>query len=88
VQRALTATAAPPNGPADRALRDVLVEQDEVATAARAELFAAPGADVWLRRSRQAADPGWALLGARAREADALAAWVAARVTYDLGRAG
>ncbi len=61
--------------------------QHEVATAARAELFAAPGADAQLRRSRQVADLGWALLGARAREEDALAAWVAARIRRDLGSA-
>jgi len=46
--------------------------------------FAAPGADAWLHRSRQVADLGWALLGARAREEDALGAWVAARITSDL----
>ena len=85
VQRILTAAAAPPHGPADQALRDALVAQHEVATAARAELFAATGADAWLRRSRQVADLGWALLGARAREEDALAAWVAARIHHDLG---
>ena len=83
--RALAAAEAPPGGPADAALRDALVAQHEVATAARAELFAAPGADAWLHRSRQVADLGWALLGARAREEDALGAWVAARITSDLG---
>ncbi|MBB3676152.1 hypothetical protein FHX36_001887 [Modestobacter versicolor] len=83
---ALAAAAAAPGTPADRALRDSLVAQHEVATAARAELFAAPGADAALRRSRQVADLGWALLGARARGEDALAAWVAARVRRDLGR--
>jgi hypothetical protein len=85
VERALTAAAAPAGGPADQALRDALVAQHEVATAARAELFAAPGADLELHRSRQVADLGWALLGARAREEEALAAWVAARITHDLG---
>jgi uncharacterized membrane protein YccC len=86
VRRALAAAAARPNGPEDRALRDALVAQHDVATAARAELFAAPGGDAALRRSRQVADLGWALLGARGREEDALAAWVAARVEQDLGR--
>lgn len=85
VGRALAAAAARPGGPADRELRHALVAQHDVATAARAELFAAPGADAELRRSRQVADLGWALLGARASEEDALAAWVAARVQHDLG---
>jgi hypothetical protein len=85
VERALAAAAAPPGGPADRALENALVAQNEVATAARAELFAAPGADAWVRHSRQVGDLGWALLGARAREEDALAAWVAARIVHDLG---
>jgi hypothetical protein len=85
VDRALAAAAARPGGPADAALRDALVGQHEVATAARAELFAAPGSDALLRRSRQVADLGWALLGAHARQEDALAAWVAARITSDLG---
>ncbi|WP_138761150.1 FUSC family protein [Modestobacter altitudinis] len=85
VERALAAAAAPPGGPADAALRDALVAQHEVATAARAELFAAPGADRELHRSRQVADLGWALLGARARGGDALAAWAGARITADLG---
>jgi uncharacterized membrane protein YccC len=84
VERAVAAAAAPPGGPADAALRDSLVAQHEVATATRAELFAAPGADLELRRSRQVADLGWALLGARARGEDALAAWVGARITADL----
>lgn len=85
VRRALAAAGAPPGGAADRALRDALVAQHDVATAARAELFAARGADAWLRRSRQVADLGWALLGAHARQEDALAAWVAARIHHDLG---
>ena len=59
--------------------------QHEVDTTARAELFAVPGADAVLRRSRQVADLGWALLGARAREEDALSTWIAARVRHDLG---
>ncbi len=84
VERALAAAAAPPGGPADAALRDALVAQHEVATATRAELFAAPGADLELHRSRQVADLGWALLGARARGEDALSAWVGARITADL----
>ena len=79
VQRALAATG----GPDDRALRDALAAQHEVATAARAELFAAPGADVLLRRSRQVADLGWALLGARARGESELAATVAERIRTD-----
>jgi len=85
VERALAAAAAAPGGPADRALESALIAQNEVATAARAELFAAPGADAWVRLSRQVGDLGWALLGARAREDDALAAWVAARIAHDLG---
>ena len=85
VQRAVAAAEASPGGPADRALRDALVAQHEVATAARAELFAVTGADAQLRRSRQVADLGWALLGARAREEDAHSAWVAARINHDLG---
>jgi hypothetical protein len=86
VERALQAAAAPPGGPADHALENALIAQNEVATAARAELFAAQGADAWVRLSRQVGDLGWALLGARAREEDALAAWVAARITHDLAR--
>jgi hypothetical protein len=86
VERALAAAAAPAGCPADRALRDALVAQHEVATAARAELFAAPGTDTQLHCSRQVADLGWALLGARARGEDALAAWVAARIAHDLGQ--
>jgi len=86
VQRARAAAAASPGGPADAALRDALVAQYDVATAARAELFAAQGADAQLHRSRQVADLGWALLGARAREEDALSAWVAARIASDLGQ--
>jgi hypothetical protein len=85
VERALAAAAAPPGGPADRALENALIAQNEVATATRAELFAARGADAWVRLSRQVGDLGWALLGARAREEDALAAWVAARIAHDLG---
>jgi hypothetical protein len=85
VERALAAAAAPAGGPADRALENALIAQNEVATAARAELFAASGADAWVRFSRHVGDLGWALLGARAREEDALAAWVAARVAQDLG---
>jgi hypothetical protein len=84
IERARTAAAAVPGGPADRALEDALIAQNEVATAARAELFAAPGSDAWVRLSRQVGDLGWALLGARAREEDALAAWVAARIAQDL----
>jgi hypothetical protein len=86
VAAALAAADAAPGGPADRALRDALVAQHDIATAARAELFAAPGADAWLHRSRQVADLGWALLGARARQEDALAGWLAARIGHDLSR--
>jgi uncharacterized membrane protein YccC len=84
VERALAAAAAAPGGPADRALENALIAQNEVATAARAELFAASGADAWVRLSRHVGDLGWALLGARARQEDALGAWVAARIARDL----
>jgi hypothetical protein len=55
-----------------------------VATAARAELFSAPGADVWRSRSREVGDLGWALLGARARDESELAEAVARRIRDDL----
>jgi uncharacterized membrane protein YccC len=69
----------------DRALRDALVSLYEVASASRAELSPAPGTGVWLRRSRRAADLGWALLGARAQDEPRLAAQVAAAIRTDLG---
>jgi uncharacterized membrane protein YccC len=84
-ERAVAAAAATAGPTADRELHDALVALNEVATAARAELFAAPGADAWRRRSRQVSDLGWALLGARARGEDALAARVASRIAEDLG---
>ncbi|MGY1602525.1 FUSC family protein [Geodermatophilus sp. SYSU D00815] len=71
--------------PADsRVLRDALVAQYEIATAARGELSPAPGTAVWLRRSRRVADLGWALLGARAQQRPGLAAQVAAAIRADL----
>ncbi|WP_299954563.1 FUSC family protein [uncultured Modestobacter sp.] len=83
-ERAVAAARAVPGSPADRALHHVLIELNEVATAARAELFPAPGADAWRRRSRQVGDLGWALLGARARGDAALADAVAARIVAEL----
>ena len=85
-ERALTAARSPAGSPADAALQDALIAQNEVATAARAELFSAPGADAWRRRSREVGDLGWALLGARARGDEELARAVAARIETDLGR--
>jgi uncharacterized membrane protein YccC len=84
-QRAVTAASAPAGATADRELHDALVALNEVATAARAELFSAPGADVWRRRSRQVADLGWALLGSRARDESGLADSVARRIRAELG---
>ncbi|MGY1855520.1 FUSC family protein [Modestobacter sp. SYSU DS0290] len=84
-QRAVAAAGAPPGTSADRALQDALLAQEEVTTAARAELFAAPGADAWRRRARQVGDLGWALLGARARGEQELAGQVAARIRAELG---
>jgi hypothetical protein len=83
-ERAVAAADAPAGTPADRELHDALAGRNEVATAARAELFSAPGADVWRRRSRQVADLGWALLGARARGESELAESVAHRIRADL----
>jgi hypothetical protein len=82
--RAVAAAVSPAGTPADRALQDALVALNEVATAARAELFSAPGADAWRARSRQVGDLGWALLGARARGDDDLAGAVAAHIRSDL----
>ncbi|MFQ1000635.1 FUSC family protein [Modestobacter sp. SSW1-42] len=83
--RAVAAVRAPAGAGADRELHDELVALTDVATAARAELFSARGADAWLQRSRQVADLGWALLGARARADDVLAEAVAVRIRRDLG---
>jgi hypothetical protein len=83
-ERALTAASTPAGTTADRELHDALVALNEVASAARAELFSAPGADVWRRRSRQVGDLGWALLGARARGESELAEAVARRIRIDL----
>jgi hypothetical protein len=85
VGRAVTAATAPAGTTADRELHDALVALNEVSTAARAELFSAPGADAWRRRSRQVGDLGWALLGARAREDTALADALGRRIRADLG---
>ncbi|QXG75352.1 FUSC family protein [Modestobacter sp. L9-4] len=82
--RAVAAVRADPGSAADRALHDELVALADVAGAARAELFPARDADAWLHRSRQVADLGWALLGARAREDGVLAEAVAARIRRDL----
>ncbi|MCZ2828718.1 FUSC family protein [Modestobacter sp. VKM Ac-2986] len=82
----VAAVRVPAGTPADRALHDELVALTDVAIAARAELFSARGADAWLERSREVADLGWALLGARAREDDVLAEAVAVRVRRDLGQ--
>ena len=83
-ERAVAAASAPAGTPADRALHDALVALNEVSTAARAELFSAPGADEWRARSRQVGDLGWALLGARARGDQELAATVARHIRSDL----
>jgi len=83
--RAVAAAQAPPGAPAERELHDELVALSDVAGTARAELFSARGADAWLARSRQVADLGWALLGARARGEAALADAVAGRIRRDLG---
>jgi hypothetical protein len=82
--RAVTAASTPPGTPADLALHDSLVALNEVATAARAELFSAPGADSWRAWSRQVGDLGWALLGARARGDTELAAAVSGHILADL----
>ena len=84
--RAVAAASAPAGTPADRALQDTLVALNEVSTAARAELFSAPGADAWRARSRQVGDLGWGLLGARARGDDDLAATVARLIRTDLAQ--
>ncbi|NEK94328.1 FUSC family protein [Modestobacter muralis] len=84
--RAVAAVQAPAGAPAERELHDELVALADVATAARAELFSARGTDAWLQRSRQVADLGWALLGARARADAVLADAVADRVRRDLGQ--
>lgn len=83
-EQAVTAARAAPGSPADRALHHALIELNEVATAARAELFPTPRADAWRQRSRQVGDLGWALLGARARSDGDLADAVAARVLAEL----
>ncbi|MCW2509826.1 MAG: Membrane protein of unknown function [Modestobacter sp.] len=83
-ERAVAAATAPAGTTADRELHDALVSLNEVATAARAELFSARGADVWRRRSREVGDLGWALLGARARGESELAESVARRIRADL----
>jgi hypothetical protein len=85
VERALAAARSPAGSRADRELHDSLVVQNEVVTAARSELFSAPGTDAWQRRSRAVGDLGWALLGARARAEHELAASVAARIRTELG---
>jgi hypothetical protein len=84
-ERALAAARAAGGSPADRELHDALLVQNEVALVARAELFSAPGADEERRRSRQVADLGWALLGARARTDGELARAVAGRIERELG---
>ena len=83
--RAVAAAQAPAGSAADRELHEELVALTDVATAARAELFSARGADAWLQRSRQVADLGWALLGARARQDAVLADAVVVRIRRDLG---
>jgi uncharacterized membrane protein YccC len=77
---ARAAVAAAPGGPADDRLHEALVQQREVATAARAELFPGPAATAWTTRARAVADLGWGLLGARARGDDDLAASLARRL--------
>ena len=70
----------------DRALHDALVALSEVATAARAELLMTDATTGWLQRARWVADPGWALLGARARADDELVAELTARIRTELAR--
>jgi hypothetical protein len=82
--RSVTAAPSPAGRAADRALQDALIALDEVATAARAGLFSAPGADASRARSRQVGDLGWALLGARVRGDDDPAAAVATYLRRDL----
>ncbi|WP_143087140.1 FUSC family protein [Geodermatophilus ruber] len=83
---AVAASVAPPGSAADGRLHDALVQLNEVATAARAELLPPAQATAWLRRSRWVADLGWGLLGARARRDDALAGSLARRIADDLAR--
>ena len=77
---ARAAVPAAPGGVAEARLREALVQQGEVAAAARAELFPGPAATAWTTRARAVADLGWGLLGARARGDDALAASLARRL--------
>jgi hypothetical protein len=82
---AVAAADARPGSPADARLHDTLVQLNEVATAARAELLPTPSVTAWTQRSRWVADLGWGLLGARARGDDALGASLARRISDDLG---
>jgi hypothetical protein len=70
---------------AGRPLHDALVALTEVATAARAELFATDATTAWLQRGRWVADLGWGLLGARARGDGVLAGALADRIRDELG---
>jgi uncharacterized membrane protein YccC len=79
-EAARAAVAAAPGGPADDRLREALVQQREVAAAARAELFPGPAATAWTTRARAVADLGWGLLGARARGDGDLAASLTRRL--------
>jgi hypothetical protein len=81
--RATTDAARDPT--AGRRLHDVLLGLSDIAVATRAELSPAPGTEAWLKRARSVADLGWALLGARARGEDHIAAAVTGRITADLG---
>jgi hypothetical protein len=81
---AQAAVAAAHEPDADRRLHDALAALSEVATAVRSELFPSPASTAWLRRARWVADLGWALLGARARGDDELAATLARRIEQDL----
>jgi hypothetical protein len=82
---AVAAATSPPGTAADRRLHDRLVQLNEVATAARAELLPTRSGTTETTRSRWVADLGWGLLGARARGDDALAASLARRITDELG---
>ena len=79
-EAARAAVRTAPGGAADTRLREALVQQGEVAAAARAELFPGPAATAWATRARAVADLGWGLLGARARGDGELAASLARRL--------
>ncbi|MGK5111864.1 FUSC family protein [Geodermatophilus sp. CPCC 205506] len=81
---ALAAAGAPAGSRADARLHDSLVQLNEVATAARAELLPTSSVTAWTTRSRWVADLGWGLLAARARGDEELAGSLARRITDEL----